>query len=57
MDIQVREARPADMDFARALYFETMRGMIEPLFGVGSTPPRRDLRGVVRPPAGRHHHG
>jgi ribosomal protein S18 acetylase RimI-like enzyme len=33
MDIQVREARPADMDFARALYFETMRGMIEPPFG------------------------
>src|SRR5580765_3642655 len=33
MDIQVREASPADMDFARALYFETMRGMIEPLFG------------------------
>jgi hypothetical protein len=22
MDIQVREARPADIDFARALYFE-----------------------------------
>ena len=33
MDIQLREARPADVDFARALYFETMRGMIEPLFG------------------------
>jgi ribosomal protein S18 acetylase RimI-like enzyme len=33
MDIQVRAARPADMEFARALYFETMRGMIEPLFG------------------------
>jgi hypothetical protein len=33
MDIQLRKARPADVDFARALYFETMRGMIEPLFG------------------------
>ena len=33
MDIQLREARPADVDFARALYFETMRGMIEPLLG------------------------
>jgi len=33
MEIQVRDARPADVDFARALYFETMRGMIEPLFG------------------------
>ena len=29
----MREARPANVDFARALYFETMRGMIEPLFG------------------------
>jgi len=33
MDIQLREALPADVDFARALYFETMRGLIEPLFG------------------------
>ena len=33
MDIQVRETRPADRDFARALYFETMRGLIEPLLG------------------------
>jgi len=29
----MREARPADLDFARVLYFETMRGLIEPLFG------------------------
>jgi hypothetical protein len=33
MDIQVRKARPADVEFARALYFETMRAMIEPVFG------------------------
>jgi ribosomal protein S18 acetylase RimI-like enzyme len=33
MEIYVREARPADVDFARALYFQTMRGMIDPLFG------------------------
>jgi ribosomal protein S18 acetylase RimI-like enzyme len=33
MDIQQRPARPTDLDFARALYFETMRGLIEPLFG------------------------
>jgi ribosomal protein S18 acetylase RimI-like enzyme len=33
VDIQVRQARQADVDFARALYFETMRGMIEPVFG------------------------
>jgi ribosomal protein S18 acetylase RimI-like enzyme len=33
MEIHVREARAADVDFARALYFETMRGMIEATFG------------------------
>jgi ribosomal protein S18 acetylase RimI-like enzyme len=33
MEIHVREARPTDVDFARALYFETMRGMIEVVFG------------------------
>ena len=32
MEIHLREARPADVDFARALYFETMRGMIESAF-------------------------
>lgn len=33
MDIHVREAGPADVSFARALYFETMREMIESNFG------------------------
>jgi len=33
MKIHVREALPADVDLARALYFETMRPMIESLFG------------------------
>lgn len=33
MEIHLREACPADVDFARALYFETMRGMIESTFG------------------------
>ena len=33
MEIHVREAGPADVDFARSLYFETMRGMIESTFG------------------------
>jgi len=33
MEIHLREARPADVDFARSLYFETMRGMIESAFG------------------------
>lgn len=33
MEIQVREARPTDVDFARSLYFETMRGLIESTFG------------------------
>jgi len=33
MEIHLREAGPADVDFARSLYFETMRGMIESLFG------------------------
>lgn len=33
MDIKVREASSTDMDFARSLYFETMRGMIESTFG------------------------
>src|SRR5580698_6425355 len=33
MEIHVREALPADVDFARALYFETMRAMIESMFG------------------------
>src|SRR5581483_1803406 len=33
MEIHVRQALPADVDFARSLYFETMRGMIESVFG------------------------
>lgn len=33
MEIHVREADAADAEFARSLYFRTMRGMIEPLFG------------------------
>jgi len=33
MEIHLRNAGPADLDFARSLYFETMRGMIESLFG------------------------
>jgi hypothetical protein len=33
MEIHVREALPPDVDFARALYFKTMRAMIESLFG------------------------
>jgi ribosomal protein S18 acetylase RimI-like enzyme len=33
MEIHVREARLADADFARSLYFETMRRMIEAKFG------------------------
>ena len=33
MEIHVREALPTDTDFARALYFETMRAMIESIFG------------------------
>jgi GNAT superfamily N-acetyltransferase len=33
MEIHVREALPADVDFARSLYFEAMRAMIEPIFG------------------------
>jgi len=33
MDLHLREASQADIAFARSLYFETMRGMIEPLFG------------------------
>jgi len=33
MEIHVREARSADVDFARSLYFETMRVMIESAFG------------------------
>lgn len=33
MEIHVREALPTDMDFARGLYFETMRAMIESTFG------------------------
>src|SRR5580698_4063350 len=32
MNIQLRAANPADFGFAQALYFETMRSMIEPLF-------------------------
>jgi hypothetical protein len=33
MEIHLREALPADGEFARALYFETMRAMIESIFG------------------------
>jgi ribosomal protein S18 acetylase RimI-like enzyme len=33
MEIHLREAGQADVYFARSLYFETMRGMIESLFG------------------------
>jgi ribosomal protein S18 acetylase RimI-like enzyme len=33
MEIHVREAWPADVHFARALYFETMREMIESTLG------------------------
>jgi ribosomal protein S18 acetylase RimI-like enzyme len=33
MEIHVREALPTDVDFARALYFKTMRAMIESIFG------------------------
>jgi GNAT superfamily N-acetyltransferase len=33
MKIFVRPALPSDVDFARGLYFETMRATIEPLFG------------------------
>jgi GNAT superfamily N-acetyltransferase len=33
MDIRFRKARARDFDFARGLYFETMRWMIERLFG------------------------
>jgi ribosomal protein S18 acetylase RimI-like enzyme len=33
MEFHVREALPTDVDFARNLYFQTMRGMIESLFG------------------------
>lgn len=33
MEIHVREARAADVDFARSLYFETMRAMIESAMG------------------------
>lgn len=33
MNIQIRRARATDTEFARAVYFETMRDRIEPLFG------------------------
>src|SRR5262249_30804207 len=33
MEIQLRKACQEDVNFARALYFETMRWLIEPLFG------------------------
>ena len=33
MNVQLREARGEDFEFARALYFETMAWMIENLFG------------------------
>ena len=33
MEVHVREANVADVEFARSLYFQTMRGMIESLFG------------------------
>jgi len=33
MDIRLRASHARDFDFARGLYFETMRSMIERLFG------------------------
>ncbi len=33
MEVHVREANVADVEFARSVYFRTMRGMIESLFG------------------------
>jgi ribosomal protein S18 acetylase RimI-like enzyme len=33
MEVHVREANVADFEFARSLYFQTMRPMIESLFG------------------------
>ncbi len=37
MNIQLCVANAADFGFAQALYFETMRSMIEPLFGWDQT--------------------
>ena len=33
MDVRLRACQPSDVDFARQLYFETMRWAIERLFG------------------------
>jgi len=33
LTVKLRDARPEDFEFARALYFETMRWVIERLFG------------------------
>jgi ribosomal protein S18 acetylase RimI-like enzyme len=37
MDIRLRASQPRDFDFARRVYFETMRSMIERLFGWNQT--------------------
>ncbi|HKV98582.1 MAG TPA: GNAT family N-acetyltransferase [Vicinamibacterales bacterium] len=49
MDIRLREARSGDIEFARALYLETMRGLIEPLFGWDQPRQESELRELVRP--------
>src|SRR5580658_7832829 len=43
MEVHVREANLADVEFARSLYFQTMRGMIESLFGWDQRPRASDV--------------
>jgi hypothetical protein len=43
MEVHVREASVADVEFARSLYFRTMRGMIESLFGWDQRPRASDV--------------
>ena len=48
MKIALRKARSEDVVFARNLYFETMRGMIERLFGWDQTREERNFAGFFK---------